>query len=45
MDNAGARRYNLEIVKGLGAPLKELEAFSIPGKFELLVLFCGIGRS
>lgn len=37
MDNTRAWRNNLEIVEGLGAPLKELESFPISGELELLV--------
>ena len=45
MYNTGTWRHDLEIVKGLGAPLKELETFSIPGKFKYLVLFYAVSRS
>ena len=45
MDNTRAGWYNLEVVEGLGAPLKELEALSVSGKFKKLILLLGIGGS
>jgi len=45
MDNTGAWWHNTEVVEGLGAPLKELEALLVTLKFHLLVELGGIERS
>ena len=45
MDNTGTWWHDPEVVEGLGAPLKELEALSISGELKKLVLFLGVGGS
>ena len=42
MDNTGAWGNNLEVVEGFGAPLEELEAFSVSREFKLFVEVLGI---
>ena len=43
VDDTGTWWNDLEIVEGLGAPLKELEALAVPLELQLLVPLPGLG--
>jgi hypothetical protein len=45
MDDTGAGRHNLEVVEGLGAPLKELESLAVALELEALVLVASIASA